>query len=247
MRNFLSRLFGKVPPPAPEIDIQPLLVNGPLAAIGDIHGCAKLAEGLVGKLQSAHPEAHILFVGDLIDRGEQSARVIEMVMDMPEATCLLGNHERMCLDFLDNPEERGARWLRNGGLQTVASYGVSGAQSELTKMRDALALAMGDKQINWLMQRPLYAKYGNLYAIHAGANPEVPIEEQGEKPLIWGHPQFRKQARVDGHWVVHGHTIVDQPSIAQGRVSIDTGAYATGALTAAIFAGADVSFLQETL
>jgi len=66
-------------------------------------------------------------------------------MGMPEVTCLMGNHERMCLDFLAEPEERGGRWLRNGGLQTVASYGVAGSQTELTKMRDALALAMGDK------------------------------------------------------------------------------------------------------
>jgi serine/threonine protein phosphatase 1 len=201
----------------------------------------------VSKIKAEHPTAHILFVGDYIDRGEESAGVIEMLMNMPQATCLMGNHERMCLDFLDNPEERGGRWLRNGGLQTVASYGVSGKQTELTKMRDAFAMAMGDDAINWMMQRPLYAKFGNLYAIHAGADPEVPIEEQGEKPLIWGHPQFRKQPHRDGHWAVHGHTIVDQPKIEHGRVSIDTGAYATGVLTAAVFAGDEVSFIQAKL
>lgn len=247
MPNFLSRVFGKksVPSPAPALDLLPLAVDRPIAAVGDIHGCAVLVERLIIKIKAERPDAHLLFVGDYIDRGEASARVIEMLMGMPEATCLMGNHERMCLDFLDNPEERGARWLRNGGLQTVASYGISGSQLELTKMRDALALAMGDTQINWMMQRPLYAKFGNLYAIHAGADPSLPIEEQGEKPLIWGHPQFRRQQRDDGHWVVHGHTIVDQPVIDQGRVSIDTGAYASGALTAAIFTNSDVVFVQE--
>lgn len=246
MAGFLKRIFGRTPPvmPVVEVDIPPLSVPDCVAVIGDIHGCATLTRQLIERVNAQHPEAHLLFVGDFIDRGEESADVLKMLMDMPEATCLMGNHERMCLDFLDNPEERGARWMRNGGLQTVASYGVSGTQTELTKMRDALAVAMGDHTINWLINRPLYAQFGNLYAIHAGADPQAAIEGQGEKPLIWGHPLFRKQPRTDGQWVVHGHTIVDQPMVEQGRVSIDTGAYATGVLSAAVFAGADVAFLQ---
>ncbi|WP_417270727.1 metallophosphoesterase family protein [Celeribacter sp.] len=247
MAGFLSRLFGKSQTPDPIVEIEPLplSVPSPIAAIGDIHGCATLASKLVATLHTDHPNTQLLFVGDYIDRGEESRQVIEMLMEMREATCLMGNHERMCLDFLDAPEERGARWLRNGGLQTIASYGVSGTQTEMTKMRDALALAMGDTVINWLANRPLYAKFGTLYAIHAGADPARPIEEQGEKPLIWGHPQFRKQPRLDGQWVVHGHTIVDQPTIEGSRVSIDTGAYATGRLTAAIFSEGDVEFTQS--
>ncbi|WP_417250201.1 metallophosphoesterase [Celeribacter sp.] len=247
MAGFLSRFFGKKSTPEPVIAVEPqhLSVPKPVAAIGDIHGCATLAEKLVTRLQTDHPNAQLLFVGDYIDRGDESRQVIEMLMGMPDAICLLGNHERMLLDFLDAPEERGGRWLRNGGLQTVASYSVAGTQTELTKMRDALALAMGDAVINWLIERPLYSKHGNLYAIHAGADPTRPIEEQGEKPLIWGHPQFRKQPRTDGHWVVHGHTIVEQPTSEGARVSIDTGAYATGTLTAAVFDGVNLEFVQS--
>lgn len=247
MTGFFTRVLGrkKAAEPTSALPLLPMATPAKQAVIGDIHGCAILLKKLVDTLTTSHPDTHLLFVGDYIDRGDESRQVIEILMDMPEATCLMGNHERMCLDFLDNPEERGARWLRNGGLQTVASYGVSGTQTELTKMRDALALAMGDKVINWLANRPLYAKYGNLYTIHAGADPALPIEAQGEKPLIWGHPQFRKQPRFDGHWVVHGHTIVDQPTVENGRISIDTGAYATGRLTAAVFNGGDVEFVQS--
>ena len=223
----------------------PLAVPTLIGVVGDVHGCATLAAKLIDKLRDSHPDIKLLFVGDYIDRGEESRQVIELLMGMPEVTCLMGNHERMCLDFLAEPEERGGRWLRNGGLQTVASYGVAGSQTELTKMRDALALAMGDKVINWLAERPLHAKFGNLYAIHAGADPARPIEEQGEKTLIWGHSLFKKQPRYDGHWVIHGHTIVDQPIVENGRISIDTGAYATGRLTAAVINGADVQFLQS--
>lgn len=248
MPGFFKRIFGKsaATPESEivEVTLQPLQSDVSLAAIGDIHGCADLTEKLLAKLAHQAPNVPLLFVGDLIDRGEQSRQVLERLMDMPEATCLLGNHERMCLDFLDDPETRGARWLRNGGLQTIASYGVSGTQSEITKLRDAFALAMGDAQINWLLERPLFAKFGNLYAIHAGADPMMPIEDQGEKPLIWGHPKFQHQPRPDGQWVVHGHTIVDQPRIAANRVSIDTGAYATGTLTAAVFSGGEVEFIQ---
>jgi len=123
----------------------PLAVPTLIGVVGDVHGCATLAAKLIDKLRDSHPDIKLLFVGDYIDRGEESRQVIELLMGMPEVTCLMRNHERMCLDFLAEPEERGGRWLRNGGLQTVASYGVTGSQTELTKMRDALALAMATK------------------------------------------------------------------------------------------------------
>jgi serine/threonine protein phosphatase 1 len=67
---------------------------------------------------------------------------------------------------------------------------------------------------------------------------------QAEEVLLWGHPGFRKEPRTDGQWVIHGHTIVDAPQVSGGRIAIDTGAYATARLTAAIVRGGDVTFLQ---
>lgn len=109
-------------PPCPET---------PVGVIGDVHGCAELLEELLGRLDEAGVK-HIVTVGDYVDRGERSADVLHMLRarssETPETlVCLMGNHEKMMLDFLDRPVERGARWLRNGGLQTLASFGIGNA------------------------------------------------------------------------------------------------------------------------
>lgn len=252
MAGLLERLFGRknvtttsMSKPI-DVDIPPIAVERPFAAIGDIHGCEDQLVRLSKKLTNDAPTAELVFVGDYIDRGEKSAEVLRRLMDMRDtnATFLLGNHERMCLDFIDNPEEKGARWLRHGGLQTVASFGVSGSAQDPVALRNQMVEAMGDEMIDWLRTLPLTYKNGNVYAVHAAADPECAIAEQTEHTLIWGHPQFGKQPRQDGLWVVHGHTIIDTPRVSQGVVSIDTGAYATGRLSSAIFAGGDVQMVQ---
>lgn len=248
MAGIINRIFGRsngVAEPEPiEVEIPPISVDRPFAVIGDIHGCDDHLDRLLDKLSTEAPEAETVFVGDYIDRGEQSAQVLRRLMHLEGAHFLLGNHERMCLDFIDYPEEKGPRWLRNGGLQTVASFGVSGSANDPVALRDQMVTAMGDEMLAWMRNLPLSYRNGNVYAVHAAAHPEKPIEDQGEKPLIWGHPKFGKQPRRDGLWVVHGHTIVDMPKVSQGVVSIDTGAYATGRLSAAIFAGNDVQIVQ---
>lgn len=248
MAGLLGRLLGRKDIPAIheqiEVEIPAISVDRPFVAIGDIHGCDDLLARLLDKLKVEAPDAELVFVGDYIDRGEQNAQVLRRLIKLDGATFLLGNHERMCLDFIDNPEEKGARWLRYGGLQTVASFGVSGTPNDPVALRDAMVAAMGDEMITWLRDLPLSYSNGNVYAVHAAAHPEKPIDEQPEKLLIWGHPKFGKQPRRDGLWVVHGHTIVDMPQVSQGVVSIDTGAYATGRLSAAIFASNDVQIVQ---
>lgn len=248
MAGLFGRLLGRretpVEPEPIEVEIPPIAVDKPFVAIGDVHGRADLLESLLDKLAKDAPDAQLLFVGDYIDRGEESAQVLRRIMQLDDAICLMGNHERMCLDFIEHPEEKGPRWMRNGGLQTVASFGVSGSPNDLVPLRDAMVAEMGEDMLAWLKALKLWHKNGNVYAVHAAAHPEEPIDGQGEKPLIWGHSLFRKQPRIDGQWVVHGHTIVDTPTVSQGVVSIDTGAYATGRLTAAYFDGHDVQMLQ---
>lgn len=252
MAGLFGRLLGRKSAPATpaveeiEVEIPPIAVDRPFAAIGDIHGCDDLLVRLLDRLATDAPEAELVFVGDYIDRGDKNAEVLRRLMDLRDtsATFLMGNHERMCLDFIDNPEEKGARWLRHGGLQTVASFGVSGSAQDPVGLRDKMVAAMGEEMIDWLRNLALTYQNGNVYAVHAAAHPEHPISEQAEKILIWGHPKFGKLPRKDGLWVVHGHTIMDMPRVSQGVVSIDTGAYATGRLSAAIFANGDVQMVQ---
>lgn len=238
--GFLKRLFGgggRFAPPAPD---QPLFV------IGDLHGRADLLDKL---LDQARDGEQIICVGDYVDRGENSADVLARLHGMPDILCLKGNHEDMLLAFLEDPENAGPRWLRYGGLQTLASFRVPGVSErmrgeELTAARDELVKRMGNDQIDWLQTMPLFYETGNVAIVHAGADPVCPISQQSNAVLMWGHPEFRKSTRPDGIWVVHGHTIVDEPAAKNGRVSVDTGAYATGRLTAARIGNDGIEFVR---
>lgn len=227
-------------PPAPDV---------PVAVIGDVHGRHDLLVQLLPQLDGVIADGgQVVLVGDHIDRGEDSAAVIDALMGRPDLVCLMGNHEAMCLAFLDDPVRHGARWLRHGGLQTLASFGVgfdarSDARSEtgaapagdgLLGLRDGLARAMGDGRIDWLRGLPLRWQSGNLGVTHAGADPGLPLGAQTARTLLWGHGDFARRARDDGLWIAHGHVIVDAPAAAAGRIAVDTGAFATGRLSAAV-------------
>ncbi|MEP0144405.1 MAG: metallophosphoesterase family protein [Erythrobacter sp.] len=206
----------------------------PLAIIGDVHGCVDLLHRLLAKLPS---DAQVILVGDYIDRGEDSADVLRYLCNRQDLICLRGNHEDMLLQFIEDPARYGPRWLQYGGLQTLASFRISGVQSgatpkALTECRDALLAKMGTELVEFVNRLlPSYLS-GNVLVTHAGANPTVAPEYQTPSDLAWGHPNFDKTMRKDGIWVVYGHVIQDQPIASKGRIGIDTGAYATGKLTA---------------
>ncbi|PIE10269.1 MAG: serine/threonine protein phosphatase [Rhodobacterales bacterium] len=235
----LSELFRRLRPipafdaPAPETR---------LSVIGDVHGRAELLTKALDRTIG-----QVILVGDYIDRGEHSADVLRLLMERPDLVCLMGNHEEMLLRTLDDPQRNGSRWLRYGGLQTMASFGVSGVAETtsgpaLTDARDRLAERMGPDMIAWLRALPSVWQSGNVVVTHAGANPAHPIKDQDSKALRWGHPDFRRTARKDGLWVVHGHYVTEHPVMEKGRINVDTGAYTTGKLTVAHFEDTNVSF-----
>lgn len=219
--------------------------NGPLCVIGDVHGCIVQLEKLLSEVPRDH---RIILVGDYVDRGEHSAKVLRLISARPDLTCLMGNHEEMLLRFLRDPKEQGPRWLRYGGLQTLASFRVRGARSEmngdeLVDCRDRLQEAMGVALCQWVSELPTWFMSGNVLVVHAGADPDSPPEAQSNKAFVWGHPSFQSTVRRDGVWVVHGHTIVATAGARQGRISIDTGAFATGVLSAVCLDGTEPRFL----
>ncbi|SOC04710.1 serine/threonine protein phosphatase 1 [Rhodobacter sp. JA431] len=228
-------------PPAPE---------RPLAVIGDVHGMSTLFERMLENLAREAPEASVLCVGDLVDRGENSAEVLRRAWACSEMlTVLLGNHEEMLLSFLDAPTREGPRWLRNGGLQTLASFGVGGVSESSSAARlvaaaDELREKMGDELERWLRGLPRMVQSGNIVVTHAGADPWRPISQQSDHVLTWGHRDFGQRPRTDGLWIVHGHTIVPEPVCDRGQISVDTGAYAGNGLTAALISVEGVRFLR---
>jgi serine/threonine protein phosphatase 1 len=233
MLTHLRRLLFRPPP----FDAA-LVTDRVVSVVGDVHGSADALNRLLPQLPG-----QIVLVGDLIDRGEDSGAVIDTVMARPDIICLMGNHEAMLLAFLDDPVEAGPRWLRNGGLQTLASFGVRGGLSapDLPGLRDRLARAMTDARVDWLRERPLFWRTGNLVVTHAGADPARPIEDQS-RTLLWGHPDCGQRPRQDGLWIAKGHDIVPEPYAEAGVIAVDTGAYAGGPLTAAILGDGPVRF-----
>lgn len=236
---------------APVFDA-PAAPDEPLAVIGDLHGSDGLLDRLLQSLTAPEMPARQVFVGDYVDRGENSARVLELLMqyqkDAPDRViCLMGNHERMLIDFLDMPTRAGKRWLRFGGAQTLASFRIpplpeTAPDEEWITLRDRFEDALGPAMEAWLRALPLSWQSGNVAVVHAAADPRAPIDGQSEQALLWGHPDFEDLPRSDGVWVVHGHTIVAQPQAEQGRIAVDTGAYATGKLTAALIGEGEIRF-----
>lgn len=249
-----KRLFGKSTasaPPAPVFDA-PLTPADPVFVIGDLHGCARQMRDLQAQMQARDPDAHQVYVGDYVDRGDHSKEVLEALFalrDDPKVTCLRGNHEDMMLAFLADPTANNARWLRYGGLNTLGSYGIAGVthssppealQETMAKFQAALSPDMQ----HWLEALPSVWQSGNLAVVHAAADPGLPIALQADQTLKWGHQAFFSTPRSDGIWVAHGHTIVEEAGAEAGRIAVDTGAYATGRLTAAYITPETLDFLQ---
>lgn len=254
--NFLHRLFKRDRVPIQVPFVATPNPDRPLFVVGDIHGSETLLIKMLEYVaENTDGSDHdLVFVGDFIDRGENSAAVLKIMhaqSAQSNVTSLMGNHERMMLDFISNPERYGRRWLRNGGLQTLASFDVgevteTSSEDCLRRARDRLLKKLGPLE-TWLEQMPLSFQSGNIFVTHAAAHPEHSIADQSAKTFLWGHPAFFNTPRTDGNWVAHGHYVVETASTKDGRISVDTGAYATGRLTAAKIVEGNISFITITL
>ncbi|NVO25218.1 metallophosphoesterase family protein [Donghicola mangrovi] len=247
----LNRLFGRSPTTQATSLKAPNLAE-PLFVIGDIHGCLEQLESLLDTIWKRDGfDARIITVGDMIDRGPHSAQVLQKLVALQRVsgarlTCLKGNHEQMMLDFLAKPSENGLRWIQSGGINTLESFNISlqGQLTSLEDLADQLRARMGAELLNWLQRLPTFWSEGNVGVVHAAADPALPLDEQREDTLLWGHSDFRKQERPDGMWIIHGHTIVKEPRIRAGRISVDTGAYKGHPLSAAVIKNGTIDFLQ---
>lgn len=231
-----------------------------LYAVGDIHGeCALLEQLLDHILQDAAAAgsgqtATIIFLGDYIDRGPDSRAVLERLSGPPpmgvEWRFLRGNHEQALLDFLTDPEGA-AFWLRFGGVETLASYGVLAPPGTLDPRRlESLATQLRERlpsrHLDFLRCSEMMAVVGDYAFVHAGIDPALPLDQQRREDLLWMREGFIDRPIRGNHVIVHGHTIVDAPLVEGNRIAIDTGAYATGRLTAVVLAGRERRVLQVT-
>jgi serine/threonine protein phosphatase 1 len=224
-------------------------------AIGDIHGRRDLLDGMIEQIRddlAEYPIEHALAVtlGDYVDRGPDSRGVVERLAKNPfptEFVALKGNHEDMLIRFLRDPSI-GATWSRNGGLETLHSYGIDVGQM----MRDrgyesaaaAFEKALPRAHMAFFASLRLSLSVGRYFFCHAGVRPGVPFAHQREQDLLWIRDEFLR-ARTDfGKIVVHGHTPSPFPEIRPNRINIDTGAFITGRLTCAVLEAEQPRFLS---
>ena len=224
-------------------------------AVGDIHGRLDLLKELVARIRdhAGNSDHEIIFLGDYIDRGPESAGVVEYLLhadalDGVDCTFLKGNHEATLLDFLDSPEV-GPSWSTYGGLETLLSYGVkvSGLSRDETAWAETAARfreQLPDSHLDFYRTLRSFVVRGEYYFVHAGVNPEKPIEAQTDADLLWIRDAFLGSHRQHDYMIVHGHTPEPAPHKDKRRIGLDTGAYQTGMLTAAAINSDGVEFLS---
>jgi len=251
-----------VPAPDPAAPPRAVPEGSAVYAVGDIHGRLDLLARLVKQIGEHAAKLDVarkvlVCVGDYVDRGPHSKGVIDFLLDFSSGQvpagfvlkCLIGNHERMMIDFLAEPETVGPMWLRNGGLETLQSYGVvfetaAPRLAALQAARDALAAALPDRHRDFLDQLLLTHREGDYLFVHAGLKPGVALDAQREADMLWIRAPFLHTPADYGCLVVHGHTITPEPEWEAWRIGIDTGAFYTGRLTALALVGERREIIQ---
>ena len=220
-------------------------------AVGDVHGRLDLLQNLLALIEAddrsrAPAHAHLVMLGDLIDRGPASREVIDTFLRggpaFAETHLLTGNHEEMLLRLLDEPTpEAMAHYLRYGGYETLQSYGAPERMLELFELYppEALTGLVPPEHRDFLRGLADSWAMGDYLFVHAGIRPNVAIAEQVAADLRWIRRPFLESEADHGVTVVHGHTISERPERRPNRIGIDTGAYATGVLTALGLEGTD--------
>jgi serine/threonine protein phosphatase 1 len=219
-------------------------------AIGDIHGCCDQLEAmhaLIAEDMARRPadSVTLIHMGDYIDRGPDSAEVIDLLLrpwpagPAPEVLNMLGNHEEMLLNVIATDDNAAAAaWLHYGGSDTLASWSVP----PRTRPRD-WPLTIPPEHMDFLYGLTTLHRAGGYVFAHAGLRPGVPLERQSRHDLLWIREPFLSHEGPLPGVVVHGHTRSEEPVVRPNRIGIDTGAYTGGALTCLVLEADRMAFL----
>lgn len=225
-------------------------------AIGDVHGCAAQLDKLLKKIdadadaRAAGRDWRIVMLGDYVDRGPDSAGVLDRVMALDAAghVVLPGNHEQLMHDALTararDAEAAADGWWRNGGKKTLESYGAKRLSRRRARQAFDLIPARHKSFLKAMLEdRPVYHrdKSDGLFFVHAGVKPDRRLKKTRPEILLWSRaPEFMADdgaVWVEGLRVIHGHTPADAPVVLDHRVGLDTGAVYGGMLSCGVFDG----------
>lgn len=251
----LDRLFGRRETRHPS----PVVPAGTrVYAIGDIHGRADLLSRLHAQIigdatSAARLRRVIVYLGDFVDRGAESRRVIDMLLDETPAgfqpVHLSGNHEELMQSFLEDAGTAPV-WMANGGAATLASYGVRldepvTAEDQFLTAQREFRVALPERHRSFLRRLAVTHVEGDYLFVHAGIMPGRPLDAQSREHLLWIRDPFLNSTADHGCCVVHGHTIVPEPDERPNRIAIDTGAYFSNRLTCLVLEGESRRYLQS--
>jgi serine/threonine protein phosphatase 1 len=237
-RWFQGRRKARAYPPAPRGEV--------VYIIGDIHGrldCLLLVHALIDEdsQRYAH-KARIreIYLGDMIDRGPQSAGVLEALITRAakheaaqrDLVWLKGNHERAMEDFLTGTMDADL-WKRYGGAATLLSYGLDShaLQGSDHALRQQALLAIPQAHMDFLAAARPFFVVGDYCCVHAGLRPGVALRDQTLEDMTTIRDDFLEWTGDMDYIVIHGHTPVPQVDFRANRINVDTGAYATNRLS----------------
>ncbi|MCM8729936.1 metallophosphoesterase family protein [Hephaestia sp. GCM10023244] len=225
-------------------------------AIGDVHGRLDLLEDLLGKIDAddaarGPAKTHLILLGDLVDRGPDAAGVIRLVMRLAAASdrvrVIKGNHEEVLVKAAQGNARAARGLLEMGGYETLASFGIDAETADHGTLDDLTALIAARipaEVIDFLDRAENLVLIGDYLFVHAGIRPGKPLDQQLGADLRWIREPFLSARRRDPWMVIHGHTPSERVDHGPQRIGIDTGAFASGVLTAIGIEGSEQWFLQ---
>ncbi len=225
-------------------------------SIGDIHGRDDLFAELLNQIDQdrqsrQHNQCVLILLGDLVDRGPDSDKVVERALGVSSRFDtmhhLIGNHEECMLAALTGDVRSLRYFIRIGGDATVRSYLRNDNLYHAASFEELAALfppSVPQSHVDFLDQGEDWVVYGDYMFVHAGVRDELPLDRQKVSDLRWIRDDFLQSNAARDFVIVHGHTISADITQRPYRIGIDTGAYASGKLTAMGLSGTNRWFLQ---
>lgn len=188
-------------------------MNNRIYAIGDIHGCFRAMKDLIENKIQLSKNDKLIFLGDYIDRGPDSKKVLDYIMDLQnnhyDIVTLCGNHESMLIDAWYN-ENLVSKWIQNGGSETLLSFGID-------KLKN-----IDSRYMHFLENLNFYYELDKYIFVHAGFNDSIENPFTDKYSMLWNSREQYLNPLLNDRTIIHGHAPVPLNFI-QKQITNNTG------------------------